>query len=345
MNASLTQVSLGLCVVFLAITAHAADITVQGSSAGVAILKETAMQYEKTRAKALQAAPAAKPAATQPDPTRIHVAIAGSGASLARFCRGEIEIAQAARPMAPEELTACARAETLFIELPLAFDAVTVVVNPRNDFIQSLGKEDLQRLWAASSEGKLLHWKQLNDAYPDTPIKLYGPDAQFESHALFFDAVLGPNTAPRRDVTVSVDDATLVQAVARDTNALSFVSHATYLEARSRLKAVAIAEDGKAVVPSAQSIAEGRYRLLSRPLFLYVSVKALARPEVREFAAYAVTHAGRFAQAAKSLPLSEAAYRLAGARLAGQRTGSVWAGTQPIGLTLTELDKKYAAVP
>jgi phosphate transport system substrate-binding protein len=321
----------------LALPVFAADIAIQGSSAGVGILKEAAAQYGK-----LQAGKAPAMDAKAIEPTRIHVAVAGSGASLARFCRGEIEIAQSARPMAAEELTACARAETLFIELPLAFDAVTVVVNPRNDFIQSLGKDELQRLWSAASEGKLLHWKQLNARYPDTPIKLYGPDNRFESHALFFEAVLGENQAPRRDVTASVDDATLVQAVARDANALSFVSHATYQDARSRLKAVAIAEDGKAVVPSAQAIAEGRYRLLARPLFLYVSVKALARPEVREFAAYAVTHAGRFAQAAKSLPLSDSAYRLAGARLAGQRTGSVWAGTQPIGLTLAELDKKYA---
>jgi phosphate transport system substrate-binding protein len=323
----------------LAQPTFASDITIQGSSAGVGILREAAVQYEKQ-----QAGKAPKSAAPS-EPTRIHVAVAGSGVSLARFCRGELELAQAARPMAAEELAACARAEVTFIELPLAFDAVTVVVNPRNDFIQSLSREELARLWSAASEGKLTRWQQLNPRYPDTPIKLYGPDAQFESHAQFFEAVLGEGQRARRDVTASIDDATLVQAVARDPNALSFVSFAGYQAARSRLKAVAIAEDGRAVLPSAQTIAEGRYRLLARPLFLYVSVKALARPEVRDFAAYAVANAGRFAQAARSLPLTESAYRLASARLNSQRVGSVWAGVQPIGLTLTELDRKYAGAP
>lgn len=341
MNSYLTKIAFS-CLASLVGMAHAADISIQGSTAGVAILKEAAAQYEKTRAKVPQAVPAAKPA-VQPEATRITVATGGSGTSLRRLCRGEIDLAQASRPIASEELAACARADIAFIELPLAFDAVTVVVNPRNTFLSSLSRDELARLWAASSQGKLTRWKQLNETYPDTPIKLYGPDAQFESHALFFEAVLGANQASRRDYTASVDDATLVQAVARDANALGFVSHATYLEARSRLKAVAIAEAGRAVAPAEEAIAAGHYRLLARPLFLYVSVKALSRPEVRAFAAYAVQHAGRLAQSARYLPLSEGAYRMAAERLNAQRTGSVWAGTQPIGLTLAELDKKYAA--
>lgn len=330
MSSYIIRVAIGT-LAGLALTAQAADIVVQGSSAGLGILKEAAARYQKAQAKG------------KPGAVNISTAIGGSGVSLARLCRGEIEMAQAARPISADEIATCAHAQIPFVELPLAFDVVTVIVNPQNSFLAGMSRDELRRLWSVDAEGRLTRWKQLNERYPDTPIKLYGPDRQFESQPLFFEAVLGKGQAPRRDYTASSDDSTLVQAVARDANALSFVSLASYLDQRSRLKAVPIVQAGQSTEPSAQGITAGHYGLLSRPLFLYVSVKALARPEVREFAAYTVANAGRLAKAARYLPLSDAAYRLAAERLSSRRSGSVWGGVQPVGLTPAELDKHYVA--
>jgi phosphate transport system substrate-binding protein len=276
----------------------------------------------------------------------VALGVSGSAGGLAKLCRGEIDIANSTRPIGKDELAVCKETGTQFIELPVAMDAITVIVNPRNRFVESLSVEELRAMWAKEAQGKVVRWSQVNPSFPDAPLKLLGPDAKFEHASTFTEAILGPGKPAREDTMTSVEDSVLIQGVARDPNALSYVPYAAYLENRSRLKAVPIAarSGSFAVAPSAENLAKGLYQPLSRPLFLYVSVKSLERPAVREFVQYTLANGVRLASEASYAPLPEAAYRLGLDHLNKKTAGTAWGGGVPIGLSMDELQRRQAAL-
>jgi phosphate transport system substrate-binding protein len=304
--------------------ANSAEIVrVDTSSAAVSLTRAAAAEFGKQRGGA----------------TQISTGISGAAAALANLCRGDIAIAAVSRPIAAPEVDACDKAKIEFVEVPIAFDAVTLIVNPRNTFVESLSVDELKKMWRSASQGTVTKWKEVNGKWPDAPLKLLAPDQSSDDASYFNAAVLGTQLA-RQDYMGSTEDSILIQAVARDVNALAYVSLGSYGANRSRVRAVPIAGKGGAVAPTAANVASGAYQPLSRPLFLYINAQALDQPSIRSVAEFIVSNGARLAKTADLVPLNDASYQAAANRLRSRSKGTQWAGSIPVGLTPDTLQKK-----
>jgi phosphate transport system substrate-binding protein len=270
---------------------------------------------------------------------RVTVGISGTGGGFKKFCRGETDISDASRPILKQEIQACKEAGIEYIELPVAFDALTVVVNPKNTFIKSMTVDELKKIWEPAAQGKITRWNQVNPAWPDAPLKLFGAGSDSGTFDYFTEAIVGKAKSSRGDYTASEDDNVLVQGVSRDVHALGYFGYAYYAENRDKLKAVPIVEKpGKpAVAPSEQTVIDGSYQPLSRPIFIYVSTKALQRPEVKAFVEYYLTHATKLAKEVKYVPLPDRIYKAGLDRLAKGQKGTVFAGHADVGVKVDDL--------
>lgn len=280
--------------------------------------------------------------AIQHERLKVVLGDAGTVEALRRLCSGETDLASVARPMQKGELARCDSAKARFVEIPIALDAIAVVVNRRNTFVSHLSVEALAAIWAAESQAKVTRWSQVDSTYPELPLKLYGLDGRGERGNYFFEAVLGRGREARGDVTASVDDDLIVEGVARDVNGLGYVPLGYYLRNRGRLRAVPIARTSvdASIVPSTEAIAKGLYQPLTRPLFLYVNARALERQEVRWLAQRYTTLARRAADELSYVPLAEETYERAAERLRKGVTGSQWGGVVPVGLTLEAIHER-----
>ena len=269
----------------------------------------------------------------------VTVDISGTSGGFRKFCRGEIDIADASRPINAAEMSQCQKNGIEYVELPVAFDALTVVVNPRNKFLASISVDELKRLWEPAAEGKIKSWRQVNAQWPDEAIRLFGPGGDSGTFDYFTEAIIGKARASRRDYTASEDDNVLVQGVARDVNALGYFGFAYYVANKGKLKPVPISpERGSAAVePSLETVNKGSYRPLSRPIFIYIASKSLARAEVREFTEFYLRTAAQAARAVNYIALPDSAYRSALDRLQKMRKGSVFQGSAEVGMTIEEL--------
>jgi phosphate transport system substrate-binding protein len=274
---------------------------------------------------------------------RVTVGISGTGGGFKKFCRGETDISDASRPISVKEMKACNEAGIRYIELPVAFDALTVVVNPKNTFLRQLTLSELKKMWEPAAQGKITNWNQVNTSWPDAPLKLFGAGADSGTFDYFTEAVTGKSKSSRGDFTASEDDNVLVQGVSRDVNALGFFGFAYYVENQDKLKAVPIVNDkGKAVAPSMAAVEEGAYNPLARPIFIYVSEKSLDKPEVRQFIAYYMKHGAKLAREVKYVPLPERAYRHNLDMVSKKAVGTKFGGENKVGLTIDELMKMEA---
>jgi phosphate transport system substrate-binding protein len=218
----------------------------------------------------------------------ITVGVSGTGGGFKKFCAGETDISDASRPIKDSEKEACAANGIEYIEIPVAYDAITVVINPRNTWAQEMTVEQLKMLWEPAAEGTITNWNQIDPSWPDRPITLYGPGTDSGTFDYFTEEIIGEGGASRADYTASEDDNILVLGVERDANALGYFGLAYYIENEGRLKAVAV--DG--VEPSAETVNNGTYTPLSRPIFIYVRKDSLEeRPEVRSFVQYYLENA------------------------------------------------------
>ena len=274
-----------------------------------------------------------------PGQARITLGVSGTGGGFRKFCRGELDLLDASRAIQPGEIEACRAAGAAFVELPIALDAITVVVNPANDWLHELSVAQLRRLWEPAAEARLMRWSQLHPAFPDAPIRLFGAGADSGTFDYFTRAVMGQARASRGDYSASEDDNLLVSGVAGDPNALGYFGYAYWRENAGRVRAVPIrAEDAEAaVLPDPDSVRSGRYRPLARPVFVYVRAEALQRPEVRAFADYYLAQAPVLVEQAGFIALDADAYRLARERLQAATTGSVFAGREQSGLRIADL--------
>lgn len=274
---------------------------------------------------------------------RVTVGISGTGGGFKKFCRGEVDITNASRPILAGEMADCKAAGIAYYELPIAFDALTVVVNPKNEFIKTLTVEDLRKMWAPEAQGKLTRWNQVNPDWPDAPLKLFGPGADSGTFDYFTEAVVGKAKASRGDFTASEDDNVLVQGVSRDVNALGYFGFAYYMENQDKLRAVPVVnEKGEPVLPSFESVMQGSYSPLARPIFIYVSDKALAKPEVRRLVDFYLENAAELAEEVKYVPLPPQAYKMAAEYLRTGRTGTVFGGEAQVGGSIEELMQREA---
>ncbi|ROR35131.1 PstS family phosphate ABC transporter substrate-binding protein [Inmirania thermothiophila] len=271
---------------------------------------------------------------------RVTVGISGTGGGFKKFCRGEIDIADASRPIRPKERKACAENGVRFIELPVAFDALTVVVNPRNDWVDHLTVEELRRIWEPAAQGRILRWSQVRPGWPDVPLRLYGPGSDSGTFDYFTEAVVGEAGASRGDYTPSEDDNVLVQGVAGDRGALGYFGLAYYEENRGRLRAVPIRHgDRPPVAPSLETARNGTYQPLSRPMFIYVNAEAARRPEVRQFVEMYLDKAvaPQLVRDVGYVPLPEQAYDLALEHFRRGVTGTVFEEGSHVGIRIEEL--------
>jgi len=275
---------------------------------------------------------------------RVTVGISGTGGGFKKFCRGETDISNASRPILKREMEDCQKAGVEYFELPVAYDALSVVVHPKNTWIKSMTVEELKRIWEPAAQGKITRWNQVNPAWPDAPLKLFGAGADSGTFDYFTEAIVGKAKSSRGDFTASEDDNVLVQGVSRDVNALGFFGYAYYAENRDKLRAVPIVEKpGKpAVAPSEETVISGTYQPLSRPIFIYVNAKAIARPEVREFVQYYMTHGAKLAKEVKYVPLPAKAYELGWQHVERGKKGTVFGGVAEVGVTIEELLRREA---
>ncbi len=275
---------------------------------------------------------------------RVTVGISGTGGGFKKFCRGETDFSNASRPILKSEMDACKAAGVQYYELPVAYDALTVVMNPQNTWIKSLTPAELKRMWEPAAQGKIKTWKQVNPAWPDQPLKLFGPGADSGTFDYFTEAVNGKSKASRGDFTASEDDNVLVQGVARDVNALGYFGFAYYTENKDKLKAVPIspAPGQPGVYPSTETVENGTYQPLSRPIFVYVNAKSLQRPEVKQFLDFYMKNADPLVREVKYVPLPQKAYQYNLEHVAKKQLGTKFGGENKVGLTIEDLMKLEA---
>jgi phosphate transport system substrate-binding protein len=215
---------------------------------------------------------------------RIPVGVSGTGGGFKKFCVGETDIQDASRPISPSEVEACAAKNIEYIELPVAYDGLAVVVNPQNDWVDHLTVAELKKIWEPEAQGKITNWNQVREGFPDRPLKLYGAGTDSGTFDYFTEAIVGKAKSSRGDYQASEDDNVLVQGVSGDVASLGYFGYAYVVENPGKIKAVPVVNgDGKPVAPSIESVKDDSYQPLSRPLFLYVKKEAAARPEVKAF--------------------------------------------------------------
>ncbi len=272
---------------------------------------------------------------------KVTVGISGTGGGFKKFCRGEIDISDASRPILAKEMEACKAAGIKYIELPVAFDALTVVINPKNTWIKQLTVAELKMMWEPGAQGKITKWNQVNPAWPDAPLKLFGPGADSGTFDYFTEAINGKSKSSRGDFTASEDDNVLVQGVSRDTNALGFFGFAYYDENKGKLNAVPIVNPkGKAVTPSLDAVMAGEYEPLARPIFIYVNAKSVEKPEVKEFVEFYLKNAAKLTKEVKYVPLGAADYKHALDNFSKKKTGTGFGGVAEVGVKVSDLLKR-----
>lgn len=243
---------------------------------------------------------------------RVSAGQSGTGGGFKKFCRGEIDIAAASRAIKESEMQACAEAGIAFIELPVALDALAVVVNPSNDWANCLTVEELAKAWGPDSEGKVTSWAQIREGFPNAPLTLYGPGVDSGTFDYFTDAVNGEEGASRTDFTATEDDNVIIQGVSGDRAALGYMGIAYAEAAGSRIRKVEIRrpEDGVCAPASIETARSGEYRPLTRPLFFYVSkASADQKPHVRQFVRYVFDPANaELIREVGYVPMPEASY-------------------------------------
>ena len=320
------KVVLAASLALAAGAAQAQIVKLDGSSTVFPISEAVAEEFQKAKKGAI----------------KVTVGISGTGGGFKKFCRGETDISNASRPILKKEMDECAKAGIKYYELPVAYDALTVIVNPKNDFVKSLTVAQLKKMWEPAAQGKVTNWKDIDPSFPDLKIKLFGAGADSGTFDYFTEAIVGKAKSSRGDFTASEDDNVLVQGVSSDRAAIGYFGFAYYIENAKKLKAVPI-DGGKGPVgPSPETVENGTYQPLSRPIFVYIAEKSMEKPEVREFVDFYLKQGPKLIKEVKYVPLPAKAYQLNAEHIAKKKLGTVFGGTSDVGLTIDELLKREA---
>ena len=267
----------------------------------------------------------------------VTVGIAGSGGGFKKFCRGETDISNASRPILADEMEACRKAGITYMELPIAFDALTVVINPANTWVKSMTVAELKKIWEVGAQGRVNNWNQVRSGFPSEKLSLFGPGTDSGTFDYFTEAVNGKAKSSRADYTASEDDNTLVQGVENSKGGLGYFGFAYYAAHKDKLRAVPIDGGKGPVEASAENVINGTYQPLSRPLFMYVKVSAASRPEVQEFIKFCLTQGAQYVSEVGYVPLPASAYTTVLQHFDERKTGTVFGGVPKVGLTIEQL--------
>ncbi|MGQ0442426.1 MAG: PstS family phosphate ABC transporter substrate-binding protein [Methylophilaceae bacterium] len=313
-----------VAMIFSTSPAFAAEkvIKIDGSSTVYPITEAVAEDFQKERK------------------TKVTVGISGTGGGFKKFCRGETDVQNASRPILKKEMDACKEAGVQYVELPVAFDALTVVVNPKNNFITSMTVEELKKIWEPSAQGKIKSWNQVNAAWPNKPIKLFGAGSDSGTFDYFTEAIVGKAKSSRGDFTASEDDNVIVQGVAGEEGALGYFGFAYYEENQDKLKAVSIIEKkgAPAVLPSVDNVMAGTYQPLARPLFIYVNATSGAfKPEVKAFIDYYLANAAKLSKEVGYVPLPASDTVAVNKHWKDLKAGTGFGGVAEVGIKIEEL--------
>lgn len=296
--------------------AAAADglVKVDGSSTVYPITEAVAEEFQKDQ-----------PA------VRVTVGISGTGGGFKKFCRKETDISDASRPIKPSEVDTCFAEGIKYIELPVAYDGLAVMVNPKNTWVDHLTVAELNKMWAPTAQGKVVSWSDIRPGFPSNPLTLAGPGTDSGTFDYFTEAINGKGGASRGDYIASEDDNVLVQAITSDTNALGYFGLAYYEENKNKLKLVPIDDENDAngqgaILPSMETVISGTYQPLARPIFIYVNREAADRPDVQGFVEFYLQNAKSLVQEVGYIPLPDEAYQAALERFKNRTTGSVFGG-------------------
>lgn len=273
---------------------------------------------------------------------RVTVGISGTGGGFKKFARGETDISNASRPIKQSEIKACAENNIAFIEIPVAYDGLAIVISRQNDFVDYLTVEELKKMWEPAAQRKIISWKQIRAGFPDLPLRLYGAGTSSGTYDYFTEAVVGQAKSSRGDYTASEDDNVLVQGVSTDKGGLGFFGLAYYEENKNKLKLVAI-DAGKGngpIYPSDSTVRTGTYAPLSRPEFIYIKLQSANSPVIGEFVQFYLENAPTLVKEVGYVPLPTEVYKLAYKRFADKKTGSMFASRSTVGADLIKLMKE-----
>lgn len=271
---------------------------------------------------------------------RVTVGIAGTGGGFKRFCRGETDISNASRPILKEEMELCRASGVKYIELPVAFDALTVVINPANTWAKSMTVAELKKIWEPGAQGRITKWNQVRADWPNQPLMLFGAGSDSGTFDYFTEAVNGKAKASRGDYSASEDDNTLVQGVESNKNALGYFGYAYYIAHKDKLQSVSVDGGKGPVAPGLDTVISGTYQPLSRPLFIYVKDTAAKRAEIKEFVQFFLTKGADLAKEVGYVPLPAQSYTLALKHFSEQKMGTVFGGVPEVGVTIEALQAR-----
>lgn len=281
--------------------------------------------------------------AQAPD-VKITVGQTGTGAGFKRFVRGETDISDASRPIqkgkdgADGEMELARKGGVEYVEIPVAYDAICVVVSKKNEWLNEISVADLHKIWAAEAEKTITKWKQVNEAWPDEELRLFGAGTDSGTFDYFTEAINKKAKSGRADYTPSENDNTLVQGTADDKNALAYIPFSYYEGNKDRLKALKIDNGAGPVEPTAENIANGSYAPLSRPIFIYVTKASLEKkPAVKKFIEFYLANVGQISSEEGFFPLDPAVYAQIGDRVKGLQVGTSFGGEQKIGTPLAKV--------
>jgi phosphate transport system substrate-binding protein len=301
-----------------------AKVTVDGSSTVYPITQAIAKEFQ-ANSKNVQ----------------IKVSFSGTGGGFEKFCTGKTDINNASRPISKSEMELCNQNGVRYIELPIAFDALSIIVHPQNEWAKDITIDELKKIWEPGAEGKITRWNQVRATWPDRPLNLHGPGKDSGTFDYFTEAVTGKAKASRNDYTASEDDDVLVEGISKDPNALGYFGYAYYEEHKNKLKVLPVDSGKGAILPSRETVEKSKYQPLSRPLFIYVNPwSAPHKSAVYQFVDFYVKQAPKTAVAVGYVPLPNETYHINYVHLNQGKAGTVFGGKAQLDLTISELLRK-----
>ena len=240
---------------------------------------------------------------------KVTIGVSGTGGGFKKFSRGETNLSNASRPIKDQEKAACAENNINYLELEVAYDGLAVLVNPANDWVDNFTVEELKKIWEPAAQGKIMKWNQIRPEWPNEEIHLFGPGVASGTYDYFTEAIVGKSGSSRGDFTASEDDHVLVQGIAGDKYSLGFFGLAYYAENQDKLTLIGVNNGEEVVKPTLETVSNGTYRPLSRPLFIYVNSTSVKSPEVIEFVNFYIENAGDLTEDVGYIPLPAEEYK------------------------------------